>query len=124
MTMPKYAIGDTVRVFDVNGRRLNMPEDGWEGTVTNVGRKYISVSYNHRVRKFVIETGTVNDRYGHQYIMSDDELRNRRFLASAKVRLSEFNLGFYGTPKLTGENLIKLADLAGKLLAEQGLHRG
>ena len=43
--MTPIQVGDEVRVFDVNGRRMNQPEGGWIGHVKNVGRTLAHIDY-------------------------------------------------------------------------------
>lgn len=119
--MSKYAVGDEVRVFDVNGRRNGMPKGGWPGTVTAVGRKLMTVSYGgYRNEKFRMDTGRVNDNYGHQYIMTEEEVIDRDLATSAEKRLKDVGLDLaWGKPKLSGQNLSLLADMAERLLADQ-----
>lgn len=43
--MPKYEVGQELRVFIPRHNRLpKSPEGGWPGTVTKVGRKYMTVA--------------------------------------------------------------------------------
>jgi hypothetical protein len=55
-----------VRVFDVNGARAGQPEDGWPGTVVNLGRKLMTVTWrNGHSGVFRIGDGSHNNGQGH-----------------------------------------------------------
>lgn len=119
--MAKYSVGDEVRVFDVNGPRRGMPDNGWAGTVTAVGRKLMTVSYGgYHNEKFRMDTGHINDSYGHQYVMTEEEVIDRNLASSATKRLKDIGLDLaWRKPKLSGQNLSLLADFAERLLADQ-----
>lgn len=75
-TPTKYEVGQAVRIFDVNGKRLGQPEDGWPGHVTEVGRKLVTVEEDDgwpNPTQYRIETGQKNDNYGHRYIKTPEQ---------------------------------------------------
>lgn len=77
--------GDRVQVFDVNGSRMGQPPGGWDGEVTKVGRTLIHVRYAGGTKAFRLSTGTANDAYGHQSLLTpeqvDDKLRRSDLLS-------------------------------------------
>jgi len=83
--------GDRVQVFDVNGSRNGQPKGGWDGIVTKVGRKLITVTYNgsHRPKAFRLDDGRANDNYGHQHIetveQATENLRRADILTKLRV---------------------------------------
>lgn len=80
MKLTDLVVGDPVKVFDVNGRHIGQPEGGWDGTVVHIGRKLITVEYGPHRKKFRLDSGTVNDKYEHQHILTVSEAAfNRRY---------------------------------------------
>lgn len=85
-------VGDTVKVFDVNGKRRGQPEGGWDGKVLKVGRKLVTIEYpggRWGGRQFRLEDGRANDTYGsHTLFLTLPEvaLRQRRQDAIASLR--------------------------------------
>ncbi|MGS2645884.1 beta barrel domain-containing protein [Streptosporangium sp. G12] len=69
-----YHVGQEVRVFDVDGAEMGQPEGGWPGKVIKVGRRYATVSYRGRTGQFLLGTGRINDAYGHQWIMTLEQV--------------------------------------------------
>lgn len=62
----KLEVGDTVHVFDINGRRTGQPENGWIGRVTKVGRSLVTVEYDRCHDGFKLETLVINNKYGNR----------------------------------------------------------
>lgn len=117
--MAKFVTGDIVKVFDVNGKRNGQPEGGWQGQVTKVGKKLVTVKYNHSVDTFRIETGFVNDRYGHQYILTLEEYNEKQLATKARSTLiREFGIDVTWS-KLSGTNLTLLLDAVRRLMDNQ-----
>lgn len=83
--MTKYEEGQEIRQFEMY-RRVQDSE-GRPGKVVKVGRSLVHVEINGRVEAYKISTGTINDDYGHRYIMTLPELseRNRRNAAIATL---------------------------------------
>jgi hypothetical protein len=109
--MGDIKLGDEVRVFDVNGRRMGQPEGGWPGTVVRVGRKLADIKYGGRVDTFRIDDRQANDKYGHQSFQTLKEaaLDARRDAALKTLRDRRVSLGHGNT--FTVEQIEKLADL-------------
>jgi hypothetical protein len=110
-TLRDLKVGDRVQVFESWGR--GVPEGGYDGTVTKVGRKLITVDHpGGRGQVFRLETGTSNDEYGHAHIrtveQAAEDLRERKALNE----LAEFGLRFQynqDTPDVeTVERLVKV----------------
>lgn len=85
---PVPAVGDEVRVFDVNGRRKGQPEGGWPGTVIKVGRQLVTIQFDTKTQQFRIDTRAANDGYEHQSFKTPDEARlnQRRDVALRVLR--------------------------------------
>lgn len=81
--MITLTVGQEVRVFDVNGKRNGMPEDGYPGRVVRVGRRLVTISQDagDPGRVFRLEDGRANDSRGHQWFLTlpqvDEMLRYR-----------------------------------------------
>jgi hypothetical protein len=94
-----YEVGDEVRVFDVNGKRVGQPEGGWAGEVVKAGPKLIHVRYGGAhpgsTDTFRRETGARNDAYEHRYVMTLDEVERaeRGKAAMAVLRERRISLG-------------------------------
>jgi len=98
----KYEVGQEVRVFDVNGRRMGQPEGGWVGFVTKIGRTLFTVEkqgvHGHsQSDQYRIETGRRNDSYSHQHVQTLDQverdIRERDALAVIKEAGFEIKMG-------------------------------
>jgi len=104
-------VGDTVKVFDINGKRVGQPEGGWDGEVTKVGRALITIKYAGRNTVFRIDTGRTNDAYAHQHYETVAEAaRNERY-AKARNTLTEFGLDFRLGKRATLDQVEALAEL-------------
>lgn len=70
--------GDRVQVF-ISYKR-NQPRGGDDGEVVKVGRKLITVKYGWGTTVFRMENGRANDRFGHTYIRTPEQVEemNRR----------------------------------------------
>ena len=60
------AVGDTVKVFDVNGAMYGQPLSGWDGEVKRVGRVLVTIYYQSHTGVFRMDTRRTNDDYGRQ----------------------------------------------------------
>ena len=104
--LDEVKVGDTLRVFDVNGRRRGEPNDGCEGLVVKAGPKLLHVTYNGHTLAFRRETGATNDNYGHQYLrtaeqVADDMARDEAWAILRTHGLSrDFGRGGLSTPAL------------------------
>ncbi|MFI6495996.1 hypothetical protein [Nonomuraea typhae] len=91
----KYQVNQEVRIFDVNRERDRVAE-GRLGAVTHVGRKLVTVQQVNGLFevKYRMDTGRINDAYGHEYILTLDEVeeRNRKIMLNAK--LQALGIGF------------------------------
>lgn len=85
-------VGEPVRVFDINGSRMGQPSGGWEGTVTKVGRKLITVHYGRRSKVFRLDTGVANDDYGHVHVETVEQATEGRRRSALVQRLREGGL--------------------------------
>jgi len=104
MTDAKLAVGDEVRVFDVNGHRHGQPADGYAGRVVRVGTKLVRIAYGRGHSKvFRLDTRCTNDAYGHQsyQTVAEAEARMRYAAALAVIREHGFELrSFLDRPPL------------------------
>jgi hypothetical protein len=107
-------VGDEVRVFDVNGRRNGQPGSGWPGKVVKVGRKYFTVAYGSsgRTTNFLLETGRVNDAYGHRSVKTLDQVAHDQRRAQAEADLTACGVELRFGHKLTLEQIEALAEVA------------
>jgi hypothetical protein len=111
--MNDLRVGDEVRVFDVNGRRMGQPEGGWPGTVTRVGRTLMDVSYNNRTETFRRDSGARhNDGYGHRRVKTLEQVAQDARRAEAVEALSKHGVELRWGFKLTIEQLEALAEVA------------
>jgi len=89
MSDPKpLAVGDKVRVFDINGRRNGQPNSGWPGEVVKIGRVYATIQYNGGRRQFGLSDHRAHDAWGHQSFQTMEEvsLGERRDSAWATLK--------------------------------------
>lgn len=96
-TADEIKVGDTVKVFDVNGKRLGQPTDGWDGIVTKVGRKLVTIEYLRQSKQFRLEDGSANDTWGHQHFKTLEQAalneRRRRAIQVLRTYDVELRLG-------------------------------
>jgi hypothetical protein len=85
-------VGDRVQVFDVNGSRLGQPKGGYDGTVVKMGRKLVTVKYDHGESVFRLETGQANDAYGHQHLRTVEQAAEDLRKTEAMQQLREVGL--------------------------------
>lgn len=87
--MATYKLGQKVKVFDVNGY-------GWDGEVTKIGRKYVTVTYaqSRKGAQFRIEDGRgAEANWGWQtHIMTLEAAAEARRLSEAIEALREKGL--------------------------------
>jgi len=86
----RLTVGQEVRVFDVNGRRMGYPDEGKVGHVVKVGRKLVTISTGEgrwSEQQFRIDEQRANDNYGHQWFRTLEEhaLDERRRHAIEKL---------------------------------------
>lgn len=90
MAEPTFTVGQKVWIYDVNRRRGQGPQ---EGTVTKVGRKLVTVQVGtHWSWTFRIEDGSRNDRYGHQWVKTDEQRKVEEHRNDLLRRLAEGGL--------------------------------
>ena len=116
--MVDLKVGDEVRVFDINGRRMGQPDGGWQGTVTKVGRTLVYVDYGHRNGQFRIDTGRANDSYGHRYFKTLEQAASDARLSHALARLKGGPVRLESGHRLTVEQIERLADLVASFTKE------
>lgn len=106
-------VGDEVRVFDVNGKRIGQPEDGWIGTVTKVGRTLVYIEYAGRTDKFEMATGTGPDAYRHRSFLTAQHAADTARRRAAEDSLREFGItvAYPKRDHFTTDQLEALADL-------------
>jgi hypothetical protein len=113
--MAEIKVGDEVRIFDVNGRRMGQPEDGWPGNVVKVGRKLADIEYGGRTRTFRIDEGRSNDNYGHQFFKTLEQVSLDERFDRATDSLERCGIELIRGHRLTLEQIEALADFARKL---------
>lgn len=112
MASTELKVGQEVRVFDRNGRRMGQPDGGWPGKVTKIGRSLVTIEYLGISDTFRMDTHVINDHYGHRYFKTLGEVaeddRRRRALATLKEHQIELGFGH----SLTLEQIEALAKVA------------
>lgn len=92
---PKLKVGDPVRVFDVNGRRMGMPSDGWPGTVVKVGRALVTIEHpGSRGQVFRLDGQRSNDGYAHQSFKTLEQAADDVRRGAALESLTAAGIGF------------------------------
>lgn len=118
--MVDIEVGDEVRIFDVNSasrrqaRRNGEFDEGAPATVEKVGRKLVTLREGNSswTRQFRLDTGLVNDNYGHAWFRTlADHERDRRQYEALKV-LAEHRITIEPQARLTMEQIEALADVA------------
>lgn len=111
----KAEVGDTLRVFNVNGGRMGWPADGYVGTVTKAGPKLFTVEYGSRsTTVFRQKDGRSNDAYRHVWVETPEQaaLEQREAKADAALREHGVVLERRSRIRLTVEQLEALAEVA------------
>lgn len=92
-----FAIGDPVKVYDLNGSRRGQPPGGWDGTVSRIGRTLIHITYpgykgGREPQAFGKATQVAQNTNGHRSFLArvHAEFLGRR--AQALRTLSEYGL--------------------------------
>lgn len=109
--MGDIKLGDEVRVFDVNGRRNGQPEGGWPGEVVRVGRTLVDIQYRSRIDSFRIDSGRVNDKYGHQWFKTLEQAAAAERLNGAHQILREHKVSLERGNTFTADQVERLAAL-------------
>lgn len=112
MAAPELRAGDEVRVFDQNDGRMGQPEGGWPGVVTNIGRKLIRIEYRNKVDAFRLDTGRINDNYGHRWFKTMEQVAESKRRSSAMAVLNAHKISLDFGHRLTLEQIEALAELA------------
>lgn len=110
--MIEVKVDDEVLIFDVNKRRAAGPSAGQPGKVTKVGPQLFTVDSGHgNIDVFRRDTGRINDRYGHRYVQTHEQiaLEARREAAVATLKKHHVELGLRNT--LTVQQIEALANL-------------
>lgn len=105
------AVGDDVLVFNANARYSAQQPQGKPGKVVRVGRKLADIQYAHGTYTFRLDTGNVNDSYGHQYFRTLEQAAADQLVRSAKQTLSAHRVTLEPGNRFTGEQVVALADL-------------
>jgi preprotein translocase subunit YajC len=113
--MSALKVGDEVRVFDVNGRRMGQPEGGWSGKIVKVGRTLVTIEYSHKTKTFRMDRRTVNDNYGHQYFKTLGEVADDQRLKRATAAIEERGVELVRGHRLTLDQIERLADFVRRL---------
>jgi len=115
--MTPIKAGDEVRVFDVNGKRRNMPLGGWPAEVVKVGRALVTIrcAGNHGEQVFRLDSQQANDNYGHQWFRMLDEVALMQRRSAAIGALRAIGLSFTSSgyqDRLTLDQIEALAEVA------------
>lgn len=102
-------VGDTLYRFDQNGRRLGIPDGGQPVTVVKVGRKLITTDERFG-NQYRIETGVINDGYGHAWLRTKEHVDRDNARAAAVRFLSTLGLNVDYGRKPSDARLIEIAD--------------
>lgn len=109
------AVGDAVKVFDINGHRSGQPEGGWDGEVVKVGRALVEVRYGRRfarTQKFRLATQVSNDHYQHQTFQTLAQAEERSRMRAARAVLTAHGIEFnWRGSELPVEVLEQLAEV-------------
>ncbi len=89
MTTSKWNVGDIAIVRDVNDRGGKEPQ---RFLVTRVGRTLVYIAVPWGEESYRIDTGRRNDRYGHSWIVTEQEEADAQRLSAALARLRDFGL--------------------------------
>lgn len=92
MAGSEIKVGDEVRVFDVNGRRMGMPEGGWPGTVLKVGRSLVTIQAPRCGGVFRLDTRRSNDSWAHGSFMTVEEAAESVRYEKASETLRELGI--------------------------------
>jgi hypothetical protein len=85
-------VGMKVKVFDVNGRRLGQPDEGWDGEVVAVRRTKCDIEYGSgdpRQRTFDIDSQHVEDNYRHRYFRTLEEAETVARTSAARAVIND-----------------------------------
>ncbi|TMR10080.1 hypothetical protein ETD86_40870 [Nonomuraea turkmeniaca] len=107
-------VGDEVRIFDVNAKRMGQPEGGWVGKVTKVGRTLITVHYSGGYKKvFRRDDGYANDNYRHQHIETPEMAARKTQREDAIATLRSHGIDLAYGHRFTNEHLEQMIALLG-----------
>lgn len=112
MASAELKVGQEVRVFDQNGRRMGQPDGGWPGVVTKVGRKLVAIEYSNRSAQFRLDTQVINDGYGHRYFETPEQVIRHQRLGRALKALHDHQIMLGRGHRLTVEQIEALAEVA------------
>jgi len=117
--MTALEVGQSVRVFDVNGARVGQPEGGWPGEVVRVGRKLVYITFaraawNKREsgEAFRLDDGQINDNHGNRYFLTVEEADYRLRRETAVTALREVGIHVQTYSRLSLEQIEALAAVA------------
>lgn len=104
--MSKYEVGQHVYIRSVN-RAQNA-----EGTVAKVGRTLVYVQGPWGTpTAYRIETGVANNQFGHEHILTDDEMAAADRMSEVHKRWSAHGLRFDYGKRASVEVMEAIADL-------------
>ena len=106
-------VGDKVKVFDINEKRVGQPEGGWDGEVIKVGRALVTITYGRYFRSVVfrLDSRSTNDAYGHQSFKTLKRAATDERYRKARQVLYGVGLEPNYTSKLEFWQLEELADV-------------
>lgn len=112
--MKAVKAGDEVRIYDVNGKRMHQPDDGWPGEVVKAGRTLAHITSSHpyfqgKPQAFRLSDGTRNDRYGHQRFLTMPEVEDRARRRKAIAVLHKHELEVSMPASISTEKLVAVA---------------
>lgn len=91
--MTEYEVGQEVRRFETYARVRDT--EGTPGKVVKVGRSLVHVEFSGwHVEAYRIDTGVINDSYGHTHILTLPELADWNRRAAALAVLDRGGLRF------------------------------
>lgn len=91
-TQTTYHVGQELWIDSVNNRRGD--EGMTRAKVAKVGRTLVHVETRWGTTAFRMETGHANDAYGHEFLMTDAQVADRRRRAVAQQRLRDLGVEF------------------------------
>jgi hypothetical protein len=88
-------VGDTVHVFDVNGKRMGMPSGGWIGEAVKAGPKllYVICDGQPKPQAFRRDRSSANDAYGHQYLRTPEQVADEAMRGRVIVEIENAGSG-------------------------------
>lgn len=108
--MGDLKVGDEVRIFDQNGRRMGQPDSGWPGTVAKIGRTLVHIECRGRTSQYRLDSHRNSD--GFKWFSTLDEVAEMERAERARQTLREHRITLDFGHGLTLEQVEALADVA------------